>query len=77
MRLFLPALLMICYLGVIIAQPASELLEKIKKLKEAGVVVYANNYHWKTDIINILKNTIIAKLNIKISYNYAFWPTYS
>ena len=40
MRLFLPALLMICYLGVIIAQPASELLEKIKKLNVLGSVLY-------------------------------------
>ena len=37
MRLFLPALLMICYLGVIIAQPASELLEKIKKVSYPNI----------------------------------------
>ena len=40
MRLFLPALLMICYLGTINAQPASELLEKIKKLNVLGSVLY-------------------------------------
>lgn len=29
-------------------------LEKIRKLKEAGVIVYANNYHGKMDISSIL-----------------------
>lgn len=32
-------------------------IEKIKKLKEAWVIVYANNYHWKIDISEIVKNT--------------------
>nr|MDD3720547.1 lysine--tRNA ligase [Candidatus Gracilibacteria bacterium] len=30
-------------------------IEKIKKLKEAGVIVYANNYHGKVDIQDVLK----------------------
>lgn len=29
-------------------------LEKIRKLKEAGVIVYANNYHGKTDVRTVL-----------------------
>lgn len=32
-------------------------MEKIKKLKEAGVIVYANNYHGKMNIADIAKNT--------------------
>ena len=32
-------------------------IEKIKKLKEAWVIVYANNYHWKIDICEVAKNT--------------------
>ena len=32
-------------------------IEKIKKLKEAWVIVYANNYHGKTDICEVIKNT--------------------
>jgi len=31
-------------------------IEKIKKLKAAWVIVYANNYHWKMDISEIVKN---------------------
>lgn len=31
-------------------------IEKIKKLKSAWVIVYANNYHWKMDISEIAKN---------------------
>lgn len=30
-------------------------IEKIKKLKEAGVITYANNYHGKMDISSIIK----------------------
>ncbi len=32
-------------------------IEKIKKLKNAWVIVYANNYHWKQDIDFVIKNT--------------------
>ncbi len=32
-------------------------MEKIKKLKQAWVIVYANNYHGKQDISDISKNT--------------------
>lgn len=31
-------------------------IEKIKKLKESGVIVYANNYHGKQDISEVAKN---------------------
>lgn len=36
-------------------------LEKIRKLKEAGVIVYANNYHGKTDISHIQSQEAKAK----------------
>jgi len=40
-------------------------IEKIKKLKSAWVVVYANNYHWKNDISNIIQKSSEDKSIIK------------
>lgn len=48
-------------------------IAKIKKLKDAWVIVYANNYHWKMDIADI----IIKQENIKniddLQENKASW----
>lgn len=37
-------------------------IEKIKKLKEVWVIVYANHYHWKIDIIEIQKSSLIKNV---------------
>jgi len=46
-------------------------IEKIKKLKEAWVIVYANNYNWKIDISDIIKNTDNIKEVETIQKNWA------
>lgn len=48
-------------------------LEKIKKLKEAWVITYANNYHWKVDIVDILNKTEKIKSVEDLQANWAIW----
>lgn len=45
-------------------------IEKIKKLKSAWVIVYANNFRWKIDISEILKNNSNLK---KIEVLQEYW----
>jgi lysyl-tRNA synthetase, class II len=46
-------------------------IEKIRKLKEAWVIVYANNYHWKQDISEIVKNNSNLKEVEVLQENWA------
>lgn len=48
-------------------------IEKIKKLKEAWVVVYANNFRNKIDIQNILKEKDAIKEVETLQENCAYW----
>jgi lysyl-tRNA synthetase, class II len=46
-------------------------IEKIRKLKEAWVIVYANNYHGKQDILEVSKNTSNLKDVETLQENWA------
>lgn len=47
--------------------------EKIKNLKEAGVIVYANNYRWKVDIIDIRKKESFINNVEDLMEKWAIW----
>lgn len=48
-------------------------IEKIKKLKNANVVPYANHYHWKMNILDVLNNSSNSKLVEDLQVNKAKW----
>ncbi len=48
-------------------------IEKIKKLKEAWVITYANNYHWKVDISDILDQKEKVKPVEELQTSWAIW----
>ena len=48
-------------------------LEKIKKLKEAWVITYANNYHWKVDVSSILDQKEKVKPVEELQTSWAIW----
>lgn len=48
-------------------------IKKIKKLKEAWIIVYANNYNWKIDINEITKKKNEIKKNEYLMENWAVW----
>jgi len=41
---------------------ALDRISKINKLKEAWIIVYANNYHWKIDIEEIKNSSSIKNV---------------
>ncbi len=47
--------------------------EKIKNLKDAWVITYANNYRWKQDIIEIRKEESYIKDIEKLMNTWAIW----
>lgn len=47
--------------------------EKIKNLKEAWVITYANNYKWKIDIVDIKKEESKAKQVDELMDTWAIW----
>ncbi len=48
-------------------------IEKIKKLKNAWIICYANNYRWKQDIIDIKKNDWNIKSVENLQISWANW----